>query len=193
MNPPLAFNNALTQLKLLTSQTGNFTFTDDELTQALTESWNDQYNVKQVTDSSVQFQAGTFSYTIPSDVTVVTGIFYNPTSTDPLTEIDPRLYQIDVGNIVFTGGVQGWLNDFYTLYMKGRYKLTTSDSLPTNNHVNYVINLAAENLLNRLLLKKTFVFLTNDTSVVEIVNALKLYSNRVLTAKQGLLRQFETA
>lgn len=192
MNPPLSFNDALTQLKLITSQTGNFTFTDDELTQALVEAWNDSVVVTQVTDSSTSFTAGTFSYPIPVDVDVVTGIFFNRTSTDPLTEIDSRLYQIDAGNIVFIDDVQRWLNDNYSLYIKGRYKLLTTDSLPTGNHVTYVINNAAQNLLNRLLLKKTFVFLTNDTNVSEIVNAIKIYSNRVLQSKQGLLRQFET-
>lgn len=192
MNPPLDFADALTQLKLITSQTDNFTFTDDELTQALTESWNDQYNVVQITDDTTQFQPGVFTYSVPTTVSVVRGIFYSPTSTDPLTEIDSRLYQIDNGNIVFVDDVQRWFNDYYTLYVKGSYKLQTTDNLPSTNNINYVINLAAESLLNRLLLKKTFVFLTNDTSMADIVNALKTYTNRVLTAKQGLLRQFET-
>jgi hypothetical protein len=192
LNPPLSFSNALIQLELLTSQTGNFTFTGDELTQALQEAWNDSYNVKQVTDSSVTFSSGTYSYAMPATVSVVTGIFYKPTSTNPLTEISPEKYQIDAGNIVFIDDIQRWLDDTYTLYIKGRYKNTTSDSLPTTSHVNYVLNLAAENLLNRLLLKKTFVFLTNDTSVAEIVNAIRIFSSRVLTAKQGLLRQFES-
>lgn len=192
MNPPLTFANALTQLSLLTSQTGNFTFTNDELTQALTEAWNDPFLVNTVTDSSVTFTAGTFSYTLPSTISIVTGVFYNPTSTDPLTQISPDLYQIDSGKIVFVDNVQNWLNDTYTLYIKGRYKITTSDPLSSTHKINYALNLAAENLLNRLLLKKTFVFLTNDTSVADIIRAIQVYSNRVLTAKQGLLRQFES-
>lgn len=192
MNPPLTFANALTQLSLLTSQTGNFTFTVDELTQALTEAWNDSYVVTSLTDSSLTFTAGTYSYNVPSGITVVTGIFYKPTSTDPLTQIAPDLYQIDNGVIVFVDNVQRWLGDTYTLYIKGRYKFTVSDALTKTHHINYVLNLAAENLLNRLLLKKTFVFLTNDTSVADIVNAIRIFSNRVLTAKQGLLRQFES-
>lgn len=193
MNPPLSFANALTQLSLLTSQTGNFTFTNDELTQALTEAWNDPYLVNSAVDTSVSFQTGVFSYAIPSDITVVTGIFYNPTATDPIQEISPDLYQIDAGNIVFINNVAHWLDDSYTLYIKGRYKLATTDNLQTNDQVNYVLNLSAENLLNRLLLKKTFVFLTNDTQVADIVRAIQIFSTRVLTAKQGLLRQFETS
>lgn len=192
MNPPLTFANALIQLKTLTSQTGNFTFTDDELTQALQEAWNDAFVVSNVTDTSVSFIAGTFSYNVPSTITTVRGIFYKPTSTDPYKEVSPDLYQIDNGVIVFRDNVRDWLNDTYTLYIKGSYKFTTSDSLTKTHHVNYVINLAAENLLNRLLLKKTFVFLTNDTTVSEIVRAIQLFSSRVLVAKQGLLRQFES-
>lgn len=192
MNPPLDFADALTQLKLITSQTGNFTFDDDEITQALTEAWNDQYNVTQATDDTTSFVPGTFSYSVPTTISVVRGIFYNPTSTDPLTELGSRLYQINTGNIVFVDDIQCYLDDYYTLYVKGSYKLQTTDDLPSTNNINYVINLAAENLLNRLLLKKTFVFLTNDTSISDIVNTIKIYSNRVLTAKQGLLRQFES-
>lgn len=156
------------------------------------EAWNDAYVVTQVTDSSLTFASGTYTYNVPATITTVRGIFYKPTSTDPLTEIDPSLYQIDNGVIVFKDNVQRWLDDTYSLYIKGSYKFTTTDSLTKTHHVNYVLNLAAENLLNRLLLKKTFVFLTNDTSVADIVNAIRIFSNRVLTAKQGLLRQFES-
>lgn len=192
MNPPLSFSNALTQLKLLASQTGNFTFSDDELTQALQEAWNDPFVVTSVTDTSVTFTAGTFSYNVPATVTTVRGIFYKPTSTDPYTELDPSLYQIDSGVIVFRDYVRNFINDTYTLYIKGSYKFTTSDSLTKTHHVNYVLNLAAEKLLNRLLLKKAFVFLTNDTSLSEIVRAQQIFQGEVLRAKQGLLRQFES-
>jgi hypothetical protein len=85
-----------------------------------------------------------------------------------------------------------WIYDNYTLIVNGAYKLTTSDSLDSQNLVNYVLNLATEILLSRLLLKKTFVFLTNDTSLQEIVAALNTIQQQVLRYKQSLLREWET-
>jgi len=159
LEPPLAFADALTQLKLLTSQTTNFTFTDDELTQALTEAWQNTYVCKALLDSTTSFQAGTYSYAVPTALDVVTGIYYRPTSTEPLQLIDRRLYTIIDGTIIFVDDTARWLNDTYTLYIKGRHKLTTSDTLDTDNLVNYVVSLAAYLLLKRLSYKMTFQFL----------------------------------
>lgn len=193
MNPPLTFTNALTQLNILTSQTGNFTFNSDELTQVLQQAWNDTYVVKPVWDTSVSFVVGTWQYAIPATVTVVKDIYFQRTTTDDPEQISHELYDIVNGNIQFLVRTPKWLNDTYTLQIKGSYKLTTSDSLTTTNLINYVLNLAAENLLSQLLLKKTFVFLTNDTSVSEIVGALKVYQSNVLRFKQALLREYESA
>lgn len=193
LTPPLTFANAQTELSTLTTQTGNFTFDSDELTQALTEAWNDNYVVNQVWDSSISFQTGTWQYALPPTVTVVRDLYYQRSTSDYPERLSPELYEIVNGNIQFLEYTQNWLDDTYTIYIKGAYKLTTSDSLSTYAQVNYVINLAAELLLNRLLLKKTFVFLTNDTTVAEIVAALKIYSAQVLTYKQAILREFESA
>ena len=193
MTPPLTFANAQTELNTLTSQTSNFTFNSDELTQALTEAWQDNYVVNQVWDSSTSFVVGTWQYPLPSTVSVVRDLYFQRSTSDYPERISPELYEIVNGNIQFQEWTQNWIDDTYTIYIKGAYKLTTNDSLQTDAQVNYVLNLAAENLLNRLLLKKTFVFLTNDTSVAEIVAALKIFSARVLEYKQAILREFESA
>ena len=193
MTPPLTFANAQTELNTLTSQTSNFTFNSDELTQALTEGWQDNYVVNQVWDSSTSFVVGTWQYALPATITVVRDLYFQRSTSDYPERISPELYEIVNGNIQFQEWTQNWIDDTYTIYIKGAYKLTTSDSLQTVSQVNYVLNLAAENLLNRLLLKKTFVFLTNDTSVAEIVAALKIFSARVLEYKQAILREFESA
>jgi hypothetical protein len=192
MNPPLSFSNALTQLSLLTSQAGNFTFSSDELTQALTQAWNDTYVVTQVWDGTTAYAPGTWQYPIPATVGVVRGLYFQRSTTDYPEEISPNLYDIVSGNIQFNNDMRNWLYDNYTIFIKGSYKLLTTDNLPTTNHINYVLNLAAEGLLARLLLKKTFVFLTNDTSVPEITAALNAIQSQVLRYKQALLRQFES-
>lgn len=192
MNPPLTFTNALTQLNLLTSQTGNFTFNSDEMTQALQEAWNDTFVVARVYDSSLSFISGTYTYALPATVTVVREIYFQRTSTDFPERIDRNFYEVLNGNIIFNTQAQRWINSTYPLYVRGVYKKTTSDVLDTTHQINYVLNLAAEKLLNRLLLKKTFVFLTNDTSVSEIVGSLKVIQSNVLRAKQGIAREFES-
>lgn len=193
MNPPLAFSDALTQLKLLTSQTTNFTFTDDELTQALQEAWNNTYVCKTVLDTSVTFTSGTFTYSIPSTLTTVTDIYYNPTSTDPLTKIASDLYTTVDGQIIFIDNVTRWLDDTYTLTLKGRYKLATTDSLTTDPLVNYVLSCAGYYLLKRLSYKHAFQFLKNDTTMSDIINARRDMQADMLTYKQALLREYESA
>jgi hypothetical protein len=183
----------LTQLKLLTSQTTNFTFTDDELTQALQEAWNNTYVCKTLLDSTTSFTVGTFTYNIPVTLTTVTDIYYKPTSTDPMTPISSDLYTIINGQISFIDNATQWLGDTYTLYIKGRYKLLTTDSLTTDNLVNYTLSLAAYLLLKRLSYKHTFQFLKNDTSMSDIINARRDMQADMLTYKQALLREYESS
>jgi hypothetical protein len=192
LEPPLAFADALTQLKLLTSQTTNFTFTDDELTQALTEAWQNSYVCNPVFDSSTSFQSGTFTYAIPATMTVMQSIWYNPTTSTPLQLLDRRLYTIPGdGTFVFIDDACRWLSDTYTLYIKGRKKLAITDNLTTDGLVNYVISLAAFMLLKRLALKSAFQFLKNDTSMSEIIAIRNSFQSDVLTYKQALQREFE--
>lgn len=191
MTPPLEFADALTQLKLLTSQTTNFTFSNDELTQALTEAWQNTFVCRSLLDSTTSFVTGTYIYPIPAALTVVTDIFYQPCSTDPMQPLSRDLWRIINGQIYFMDTVQRWLDSTYTLYVKGRYKLATTDSLPTDNLINYVLALAAYMLLKRLSYKMTFQFLRNDTSMGDIINARRDMQADVLTYKQALLREFE--
>lgn len=193
MNPPLAFAGAQTQLALLTSQTSNFTFTNDELTQALQSAWNDTAVVTPVWDSSTSFVVGTSLYPIPATVTRVKDLYFQRTSSDFPERISPELYEIIGSNIQFTVNTPKWLADTYTIYIKGSYKLTTTDSLPTDALVNYVLSMAAYILLKQLALKKTFFFLKTDTSMSDIINARRDMQADVLRYKQALLREYESA
>lgn len=193
MNPPLDQTDALTQLKLLTSQTANFTFTDDEINQALQAAWNDPYVVNVVWDSTTTYTDGTWQYAVPSTMDVVRGIY---TSSDTTANPDPLssdLYEVVNGNIQFRNDVRRWLTSGQVLYIKGLAKLSEDDQLDTTNQVNYVINLAAELMLNNLVLKRSFQFLRNDTTMTDIVRALQVVQGNVLRYKQAILREFESA
>lgn len=193
MNPPLTQSDALTQLKTYTSQTTNFTFTDDELNQALQTAWNDSFVVDIVWDSSLTYEDGTWQYTVPATLSAVRGIYTRlDTSSNP-DPISPDLYEVVDGVIQFRDAIRSWLTSGQTLYLKGTYKLASTDSLETTNLVNYVINKAAEILLNQLLLKRAFMFLRNDTTTADIVRTLQAVQNNVLRYKQALTREFEGA
>lgn len=191
MNPPLTQAEALTQLKLFTAQENNFTFTDDELTQALQAAWNDAYVASVVWDDSLTYTDGTWQYAVPDTMDVVRDIYTTPaTNTNP-DPVSSDTYDVVNGEIQFNSKIQRWLTTGQTLYLKGSYKLTSSDSLTTNAQVNYVINLAAQILLDKLLLKRAFVFLQNDTTTADIVRTLQVVQSNVLRYKQAILRQFE--
>lgn len=200
--PPLTFAEALLALQILTSQTANFTFNNDELTQALTAAWMDGYVVTEAYDSSLTYQSGTYIYAVPASMRTVKEIYIilpvNWQEDAPLLTtaypgpISPDLYEVINGNIYFRDITQQYFDDSYTLYLKGNYKLSTNDSLPTENLVLYVLWLAADNLMNMLLLKSAFVFLRNDTNVAAIVAASKITSTKVLELKQRLQRSFES-
>lgn len=180
-------------MKLFTSQTANFTFTDDELNQALQSAWNDAYVVNVVWDSSLVYVAGTWQYAVPATLTTVRGLYYQyDTDRNPLP-ISTDTYEVVDGNIQFRDSIRLILDAGMTIYAKGAYKLKDNDSLTTNAQVNYVINLAAELLLNQLLLKRAFQFLRNDTTTTDIVRTLQAVQGNVLRYKQAILREFEEA
>lgn len=191
MQPPLTFPDAQTQLALLTSQTANFTFNNDEMTQALTEAWQDDFNCVVVWDTSLVYSATTYQYTIPSGIDVVINIYTQKTTQDKPERIDSSLYEIVNGIIQFNPRADSWLMDSQTLQVKGRTKLTVDDELPTTQLINYVLYSAATGLLNRLVLKQAFVFLRNDISMNDITRAISTVSSQALRYKQGLLREFE--
>jgi len=200
MNPPLTFANALTQLKLLTTQGANFTFTNDEITQALTVAWQDSFAGNVVWDSSVSYTMGTYQYAIPSTITTVREIYIIKPETNLLgaggnypEPISQDLYDIIAGKIQFRQIMQNFIGNSVTLYIKGFYSLTVNDSLQTDLQINYVLSLAAYTLLRALLLKRTFVFLRNDTTMQDIRLARDDMRNDMLTYKQRILREFESS
>lgn len=193
MNPPLQFSDGLTQLAILTSQTANFTFNNDEMTQALTTAWQDTNVVNIVWDDSLTYSMGTFQYPIPDDMDTVKEIYIEKDSSQYPDPIASSLYEIVAGNIQFHNKAQYVFSDNYTLFLKGGNKLTVDDDLQTDAQINYVLNLAALILLRHLALKAAFVFLRNDVSVADIIRAKADVQADVLRYKQALAREYENA
>lgn len=192
MNPPLSFTDAQTQLALLTSQTANFTFTNDELAQALQIAYNDTFVGIITTDDSITLQSGVWEYQVPGTMDVVREIYYRPTISEPRKLITKDLYDIIDGSIQFKHEARQWLDSPYNLHIKGWAKLTTDDDLPTVELCNYTIYLAAEYLINTLIFRKTFQFLRTDITMADIARGLQTVQAQVLRYKQALLREFES-
>lgn len=190
---PLTFAEALTQLKTDTSQTANFTFTDDEITAALTKSWTDAFVVNTIWDESLSYVVGTWQYPLPGTLQTVKDVYIQKASDQYPEKINSDLWEVVDGNLQFFNIIQNYLDDTYTLYLKGNYKLTTDDSLQTEGQVNYVLTSAAYILLRQLSLKSAFVFLRNDISMSDIIRAKTDLQNDKLMYKQALLREYESA
>lgn len=202
--PPMTFTEMLVSLNLLTTQTANFTFTSDEINLALTNAWNDSFVVSTVWDSSLNYSTGTWQYPLPATLISVKEVYLilpdfaletiPPGTSDQYPgRIDSSLWEVVDGNLQFAADAQRYIPDSHVLYLKGTYKLQLTDSLPTVNIINYVLWLAADNMMMQLLLKSAFVFLRNDTNLQGIVAAQKVTGTKVLEMKQRLFREFQSS
>jgi hypothetical protein len=187
----MTFAQSLTQLNILLSNTSGFTFNTDETNQILTDTWNDKYAVNPIVwDESLTFSISNFTYAIPATLTTVSEIYITRSSTDFPTPLDRKLWRVVGANIKFFDGALQVIPDGYTLRLKGRYKVTTSDTITDTGLEQYLVALAGYNALRYLLLKRTMQFLKNDTSVAEIVATRRELYADVVRWRQQLQAEF---
>ncbi len=189
----MTFAQSLTQLNLLISNTTGFTFTTDETNQILTDAWNDDYAVNPlVWDESLTFDGHTpnFTYALPATLSTVSEIYVTRSTNDFPVAIDRKLFRLVGSNIKFFDGALQVIPDGYTLRIKGRYKVTISDTITDNTLMQYIVALAAYNALRYLLFKKSMQFLKNDISVAEIVATRKEQYMEIVRWRQQLESEF---
>jgi hypothetical protein len=141
------------------------------------------------------YSQGTYQYTLPNTLTTVKDIYISPTgSTQPFPEpIDSDLYELVDGKIQFSQQADSIIPNGYTLYIKGNYKLETTDTLDTVNLQEYVIALAGVNTLTLLTFKKANLFVKNDVSMSELIGLRRELQNEVKEYRQKLLKEYESA
>lgn len=191
----MTFDETLDELNTTIGDTGDITFTPEDKTRALTKAWKDGYVVKTVWDSTLTFTIGTYQYAKPVSITTVKDIYIstsNNTATDPPTKIDKSLWEVVDGNIHFREAAYGLIPTGTTLYVKGNYKLTTDDTLPTSELEEYVIALAGYNTLTVLTFKKANLFLKNDTSLSELIALRRELRQEVMEYRASQVREFES-
>lgn len=186
---------ALTTLNLRLGDTNNFTFTSDEKNQALDEAFNDDHVFSTVWDDSLTYDQNAYQYAKPTGIDVVQDISIRPdntTATEP-ESIASSLWEVIDSNIHFKNGANRAIPHGYTLFIKGKNKYTTSDTITETNVQEYVLNLAQLKCLKMLGVKKSLSFLKNDTSMGEIIAIKRELERDVQEYRRKLPKSFEVA
>jgi hypothetical protein len=191
----MSFATLKTTLNIRLGDTNNFTFTSEEKDEALTEAYNDDLVISEVWDNSLTFDVSIFQYAKPTTIDRLMDIYIrrsNASDTEP-EKISSNLWEVVATNIQFKNGADAIIPGGYTLYLKGKNKYTTADTITETNVQEYVLNLAQLNCLNMLGVKKALSFLKNDTSISEIVAIKRELERKVMQYRQRLPRSFEVA
>jgi hypothetical protein len=191
----MTFAQALTELDIVLGDSGNVTFTTDEKTRALTKAWNDPYVVNAVWDSTLSYTTGTYRYALPNTLTTIKDIYISPVgNTNPLPEpIDNGLWELVNGYIQFNQRADNIIPTTYKLYLKGNYKLITTDALTPVNMQEYVLALAGVETLKLLAHKKANLFVKNDITMAELIGLKRDLLNDVKELRTRLHKEYESA
>lgn len=191
----LSYADAQTTLNTILGDTNDTTFSSSEKQRALTKAWNDSHVVNVIWDTSLTYATGTYQYALPATLTTLQDIYLSTTgSSQPFPEpIDNSLWELVNGNIQFNWKADATIPNGYTLYLKGHYKLTTSDSITPVNMQEYVLALAGVYTLTMLTHKKANLFTKNDVSMGELIALRRELNNDVTDLRRRLLREWESA
>lgn len=189
------YATAQTTLNVILGDSADTTFSTSEKQRALTRAWNDSMVVNPAWDTSLTYTTGTYQYALPSTLTTLKDIYISTTGTsDPFPEpIDNSLWEVVNGNIQFSPRADYVIPSTYTLYLKGNYKLTTSDSISKVNMQEYVLALAGVYTLTMLAHKKANLFTKNDVTMAELIGLKRELQNDAERFKMNLQREFESA
>lgn len=191
----LAFADALTTLDTILGDSGNVTFTSGEKTRALTKAWRDSHVINEVWDTSLTYTQGTYQYTLPATLSSIRDIYISPTgSSNPFPEpIDNDLWELYNGKIQFNQLADSIIPSTYTLYIKGNYKLLTTDNITDENMQEYVLALAGVETLKLLAYKKANLFTKNDVTMSELIGLKRELQQDVIDLRRRLRKSWESA
>lgn len=191
----MTYQDSLNELNITIGDSEDTTFTPEEKGRALTKAWNDSYVVKTVWDSTLTYSSSTYQYTKPTGMTTIKDIYLsisNNTSTDKPQKLDKAVWEVVDGNIQFNNYADSVITSGSTLYIKGNYKYTISDTISDVNTQEYIIALAGFNTLTALTFKKANLFLKNDTSMSELIALRRELKQEVLEYRAKKARDFES-
>ena len=144
---------------------------EDRLSAAISTAWRDSYVTNQVIDESLTFSAGTYIYAVPTTVTTIESIGIKLNATSGVSPLSNDLWEIIGSEIRFNSNVDRYLDSGTVLSIRGRRKVLDAETIDTDSALHdYVINLAAWNILKYMGISKIMSFLNNDTSMADVIN-----------------------
>jgi hypothetical protein len=191
----LTFAAGLTELDIVLADGANVTFSVNEKTRALTRAWQDSYIVNAVWDSSLTYTQGTYQRTLPATLTSLQDIYIALSgASQPFPEpISNDLWDLVNGQIQFAPLADAVIPNGNVLYLKGRFKLTTNDSINSTTMQEYVMSLAGANTLTLLTHKKANLFVQNDVTMSELIGLRRELMADVKELRTKLLHEYESA
>lgn len=166
-------NQAQAQAELVTLLSDTLSqVSADRLTNAITQAWRDPWIANIIFDNtSLIFDSTIYQYNIPTTLTTIDAIYLKRDSSTNPEEIGSELWEIINGQIIFNKKAGLKIPTGYALQLRGRYKLTASDSIPISNQSmqNYIVALAGWIVLRGIGMTKILSFLHNDTSISELI------------------------
>lgn len=191
----MTFDEGLTELNTILGDAADVTFSSSEKTRALTKAWRDSHIVREVWDTSLTYTVGTYQYSLPTTLTTIKDIYISPTGAqEPFPDpIDNDLWELVDDNIQFTWQADRIIPNGYTLYIKGNYKLTTTDAITNTTMIEYVLAIAGVETLKLLAHKKANLFTKNDVSMGELITLKRELNQDVVDLRRRLRRSWESA
>lgn len=186
----MTLSSLQTDLNTLISNTTGFTFTSDETLQICTSAFNDKWAVSPVWDSSLTFIYSTYQYPLPATVTTVSGVYIERSTSNLPEPISAELWEVVNGILQFNNSAAQSIPSNYQLFLRGKYKIQTTDTVIDVGLQEYLRSLAGYYALRNLLFKKTMQFLRNDTSVAEIVATRRELYQDVARWRQQIASEF---
>lgn len=166
--------------------TNNFALSVDQKAQNLTNAYNDQYAVTPVWDNSITFSINEYQYALPADITSVSDIYLERDVSQFPEFIGRDLWEVIAGNIQFNNMAHWTIPDTYPLWLKGYYKVQTTDEITDEALQNYILSLAGWFCLRNLTYTKLNSFLRNDTTIQELLASRKEMWSDVLEFRRQI-------
>ena len=164
------FTAFLTELNNILGDQNNFALSSDQKSQNLTQAFNDNYAVTPVWDNSLTFSISTYQYALPATITNVADVYLERDVSQFPEAIGRDLWEVIAGKLQFNNVAHWTIPDTYPLWLKGYYKIKTTDAVSDVNLQNYILALAGWYSLRNLTYVKINSFLRNDTTIGELLN-----------------------
>lgn len=176
-----------TRLNIRLRNTNNRIFPDTEITELLTDAFNNPYVYSIVRDNSTTTVAGQSSYPVPSSLTNVLDIQLDSNSDGYGDPVDSSSWE-QIGDTIYFARSHKAMLATKPLIMIGQYQLTTTDVIPDLIQ-DYVLTLAEIEGIRLLIKGYAGFFLKNSVSMSELTQALATLNQHATDLRDSIVNQ----